>query len=888
MNWSTSGYLPGHRDGQKYRGYVDQLREMLAGRGVEVVGFMTPDDGKIKKQNRRMRMYDRFSEWERHLPESVASNQSNVHTSPSRIGAFEVHVVQGAWYPELCPGQLQPGEKHQGETEGVAKAGEVPSSTLDQASLDSQHALLHSKLWSRRWPALRALLIQIGILTIGPPPAVAPVPPEVLKIQVEMPTRLEELSAEPLEFDPIPLPDLPEVPPAPHEPSIGGAPQSPQRPEFSENELLIRWALARLACSASDPGALDAELGADTDDDLVDGFDFRKKKAHKVRWSLERLQLHSGHLPVDKEVFVGVPLRGQHHSRISREIDLVEVNMCNRLFKPTVLRPWDSSTGELHCLIFRENGHVVYGSRPLLDSPSARFLLDATKTQEQLYARLQLLLTPCEDAVAWEGADIDRRADRSAVTTVHVKLECTVAFAGQWSMSSVALQAEIAPSVALGMGLWKREELKQVGDLVFAPAKMFRGILPIASFAKLVPYLTVKGMLHSNQSVTGLLMPPDCIKTKESRVPAHDCTAIGLNMRKSSAHAMKPPGLTPSMVAAVFMRIACVRDSSCRQNLLDRWKVILEECKEHTKRGLNALAFGQDCPANYGWSVVGQGADELLCRCGGGSHQLNITSVTNILKPLGYSEGVFRSHVGKTRSKYVQRNMIELVNGFLKEHGGRKPENLEEVASQVGAAIEAEPMFTKTTSEKFCLQTEQEKAVEGDKHYQSELQKYRGLQEQYESKMEMERRRLKAEYEQACKYRKQVEAIRKDIQAKMDVMRGHQRRLTHRQQELCQAFRKAVEKGWEEAFVDHVLSLAELVPGFRHQERGSVEEADDAIQAALGLNEERRQAWENWRQRWSDVPEVLKTVAQAWRTSWRFSTFRAESRAHVSVVATSV
>ncbi|OLP72815.1 hypothetical protein AK812_SmicGene48051, partial [Symbiodinium microadriaticum] len=35
-------------------------------------------------------------------------------------------------------------------------------------------------------------------------------------------------------------------------------------------------------------------------------------------------------------------------------------------------------------------------------------------------------------------------------------------------------------------------------------------------------------------------------------------------------------------------------------------------------------------------------------------------------------------------------------------------------------------MFTKTTSEKFCLQTEQEKAVEGDKHYQSELQKYRG------------------------------------------------------------------------------------------------------------------------------------------------------------------
>ena len=34
-----------------------------------------------------------------------------------------------------------------------------------------------------------------------------------------------------------------------------------------------------------------------------------------------------------------------HTRRISREIDLLEVNMRNRLFKPTVLQPWDSSTG---------------------------------------------------------------------------------------------------------------------------------------------------------------------------------------------------------------------------------------------------------------------------------------------------------------------------------------------------------------------------------------------------------------------------------------------------------------------------------------------------------------------------------------------------------------
>ena len=197
--------------------------------------------------------------------------------------------------------------------------------------------------------------------------------------------------------------------------------------------------------------------------------------------------------------------------------------------------------------------------------------------------------------------------------------------------------------------------------LTFAPAKMFRGIIPMHStngpVVKLVrntvqsymriskfenpmhskpslvtlqaafmlalcpatlkktrqeygPLTTkVKGMMHLNEHIDGMLMPPDCIKTKDSAVAPQDCdAALGIDICKTSTQKMATPGrsmhanssnvswksnlismplepavpigLTPSMAAAVFMRIATVSDRRQRLRLQARWQARLN-CRPH-------------------------------------------------------------------------------------------------------------------------------------------------------------------------------------------------------------------------------------------------------------------------------------------------------------------
>ena len=91
MNWSESGYLPAHAQplsedpdtyiwGEKYKRLAAELRKALSDKGVSVVDFKTPSG--LKKGNG---IYDRFSEWERHLPRGNASNVSHKSSGPSRI-----------------------------------------------------------------------------------------------------------------------------------------------------------------------------------------------------------------------------------------------------------------------------------------------------------------------------------------------------------------------------------------------------------------------------------------------------------------------------------------------------------------------------------------------------------------------------------------------------------------------------------------------------------------------------------------------------------------------------------------------------------------------------------------------------------------------------------
>ena len=122
MDWSESGITPGHLQksghdpianilawGAKYRALSDELTQLLAPVGVRVVAFRTPTN-----LRRQTHIYDRYSMEDKRRPSSVASNVSFTGASPSRIGAFEVHVVQNTWDAERCCPGLLGNSQHRG------------------------------------------------------------------------------------------------------------------------------------------------------------------------------------------------------------------------------------------------------------------------------------------------------------------------------------------------------------------------------------------------------------------------------------------------------------------------------------------------------------------------------------------------------------------------------------------------------------------------------------------------------------------------------------------------------------------------------------------------------------------------------------------------------
>lgn len=119
-------------------------------------------------------------------------------------------------------------------------------------------------------------------------------------------------------------------------------------------------------------------------------------------------------------------------------------------------------------------------------------------------------------------------------------------------------------------------------------------------------------MLHLNPDVEGLLMPPDCIKS--GVLDDGDAAPVGLDVGKDSSSIMAEPGplqihgdscirasrcenrliicnpgqwprcvgLTPSLVAAIWLRIACVADPARRQRLKAKWEA--GGCSESTEQ----------------------------------------------------------------------------------------------------------------------------------------------------------------------------------------------------------------------------------------------------------------------------------------------------------------
>eukprot|EP00435_Cladocopium_sp_Y103_P066884 s320_g29.t1 len=184
MQWGSSAYLPAHNGGQKYRDCAQRLQELISGRlsrgsplPVHIV------DKPIRFSKRSSGIYDQYSDWERAW-DLVESNRSYAAAPASRVGAFEVHLVQSNWSPKLCAGKLERDQSHEGPAVsgswGIlcsacaqrAEGHQVAGGLRTGIEQYEQHTLLHSKLWTRHWPDFWSVLGKIGALVIQEAPAV--------------------------------------------------------------------------------------------------------------------------------------------------------------------------------------------------------------------------------------------------------------------------------------------------------------------------------------------------------------------------------------------------------------------------------------------------------------------------------------------------------------------------------------------------------------------------------------------------------------------------------------------------------------------------------------------------------------------------------------------
>mmetsp|Transcript_60084 Transcript_60084/g.143159 ORF Transcript_60084/g.143159 Transcript_60084/m.143159 type:complete len:634 (+) Transcript_60084:57-1958(+) len=220
MQWGSSTYTA-HNNGEKYSSVFREIRDTLLTKAIEVRCLSS------SALCGQPAFFDRFSMDEpEQNPGAIPSNVSFASAAPSRIGAFEVHVVQGTWdAATCCPVELDDDMEHSGALvcdrgmmlcmgcyEHLQGTQSPSSSTTSRARPQEQRTLLHSKLWTRRWPNLTEnLLPRIGAAVIPPAPQVPMNIPGFLHIPCEPADDFKALSAQLLElpkpFDPVELAD---------------------------------------------------------------------------------------------------------------------------------------------------------------------------------------------------------------------------------------------------------------------------------------------------------------------------------------------------------------------------------------------------------------------------------------------------------------------------------------------------------------------------------------------------------------------------------------------------------------------------------------------------------------------------------------------------------
>ena len=83
------------------------------------------------------------------------------------------------------------------------------------------------------------------------------------------------------------------------------------------------------------------------------------------------------------------------------------------------------------------------------------------------------------------------------------------------------------------------------------------------------------------------------------------------------------------------------------------------------RKKLSAL----DCPAKKGWKMNSSIDASVLCKCGGGSHQLSVAEVVAQISPLGFDADVFRHYVEQKRRQFEGQDVNSFLKSFLDTDG---------------------------------------------------------------------------------------------------------------------------------------------------------------------------------------------------------------------------
>ena len=259
-----------------------------------------------------------------------------------------------------------------------------------------------------------------------------------------------------------------------------------------------------------------------------------------------------GHAPDGRRCVAPIKLKA---SRLSNELGpLYSVQWNNLARKPDVLERLGRCSDFPETLVavaYRENGTVIYGEKPLWESRSFRWLLTCGLSQEELFCRLPLLLTPILESLALSSEDVLFVADRRGKRVKKVD-------DGMARISEATMRAA---------GLWDKRHL----------AFQFRGIVHSATAGASA---IVKGMARFDPGLgNGVAFPKS---TRKAGAAGRGDVGHALDVVKWTDRTLREPWLNGSFASALHLGIRLLPEGLHRGEGYVLWSKLLMSAKEGT------------------------------------------------------------------------------------------------------------------------------------------------------------------------------------------------------------------------------------------------------------------------------------------------------------------